>query len=511
MANRARSSSTPVSALLSAVVVLSLVSAPRGSAQADMSDLQLRRGQALYAEGRYRDALTAFVQAARADVPAITGPARIGVLQAALRVAEFDLARTTAVALLQERPSDPVVLSLYGDAMWSAGLFDEASQAYASAAVVNPDEARAHNGLARVLAARIRYAEALDHARTAVRLAPQEGDFSYTLGATFQRMGRYEEASTAFERFVILLPKREKDDRALLARSTITALRAYGKAVPNNIAGSADAVYVLPFRLSDEKILVGGRVNRGPEIEFVIDTGAELATMSRRAAERYGVTALAFTVSAGVGEIGLRGLQLGRIDSLDIGPLRVRNVPCIIKSPALANLPTSERESLSPLALGLSMAVDYQKRTITLARHLPADTARPDETMRLWMTRLATVRGMVGDEHPRSFVVDTGGQVISISVDTARALPTLPGVSRIALKVYGASGWDRDAYLQPGVNLAFNGLHFNMMSVVVLNLRAPSVLLGYDLGGIVGHQFLSRYHVSFDLEKAELRLRKGAS
>jgi len=61
------------------------------------------------------------------------------------------------------------------------------------------------------------------------------------------------------------------------------------------------------------------------------------------------------------------------------------------------------------------------------------------------------------------------------------------------------------------VNLAFNDIRFNMTSVVVLNLRAPSVLLGYELGGIVGHQFLSKYHVSFDLEKAELRLRKIAS
>jgi len=46
--------------------------------------------------------------------------------------------------------------------------------------------------------------------------------------------------------------------------------------------------------------------------------------------------------------------------------------------------------------------------------------------------------------------------------------------------------------------------------VVVLNLRAPSVLLGYELGGIVGHQFLSRYKVDIDLDRAELRLRKSS-
>ncbi len=507
MAVRSRS----LSALLSAVVALGLVGGLRGSAQSDTPDLQLQRGQASYREGRYAEALTAFLQAARADTPAIKGPAQIGVLQAALRVAEFDLAQATAVALRQERPSDAGILALYGDAMWSAGLFEEAGEAYTSAAAADPNEARAHNGLARVLAARIRYTEALDHALTAVRLAPQDGDFSHTVGAIYQRMGRYQEAATAFERFIASLPKGEKDDRAVFARSTVKVLRSYGKTVPNSIDGSPDAVYVLPFRLSNEKIIVGGRINRGTEIEFVIDTGSELATVSRRSAERQGVTPITMTVSAGVGEIGLRGLQIGRIDTLELGSLRVQHVPCIIKTPALVDLPTAERDSVSPLALGLSMAVDYKKRTVTLAQHLPADAARPDETMSLWLTRLATVRGLVGDSQARSFVVDTGGQVISISTDTARALPTMPGVARIALKVYGASGWDRDAYLLPGVDLAFNEIHFNKMSVVVLNLRAPSVLLGYELGGIVGHQFLSKYHVSFDLEKAELRLRKTAS
>jgi len=185
----------------------------------------------------------------------------------------------------------------------------------------------------------------------------------------------------------------------------------------------------------------------------------------------------------------------------------VKNVPCIIKSPALQDLPTPEGESFSPLAMGLSMSIDYDRRVLTLARRLP-DEGPADVTMGLWMNRLATVRGMVGDSHPRSFVVDTGGQVISISTDTARALPAVE-TRKIALKVYGASGWDRDAYLMPGVDLAFNDIQFRKLSVVVLNLRAPSVLLGYELGGIVGHQFLSRYHVSIDLDRAELRLKKS--
>ncbi len=55
----------------------------------------------------------------------------------------------------------------------------------------------------------------------------------------------------------------------------------------------------------------------------------------------------------------------------------------------------------------------------------------------------------------------------------------------------------------------FKDIQYRNYSVVVLNLRAPSVLLGYELGGIVGHQMLSRYRVSFDLERSVLRLNRN--
>ena len=60
-----------------------------------------------------------------------------------------------------------------------------------------------------------------------------------------------------------------------------------------------------------------------------------------------------------------------------------------------------------------------------------------------------------------------------------------------------------------GVNLAFRDITYNNFSVVVLNLRAPSVLLGFQLGGIVGHKFLSPYRVAMDLERSELRMTRA--
>ena len=119
------------------------------------------------------------------------------------------------------------------------------------------------------------------------------------------------------------------------------------------------------------------------------------------------------------------------------------------------------------------------------------------------------VRGLINDKRPTYFVVDTGGEVISISTATAEAHQLAQPQRKIALKVYGTSGWDRDAFLLPGVSLKFNEIDYKNFSVVVLNLRAPSVLLGFQVGGIVGHKFLSPYRVSLDLDRSELRMSKA--
>jgi hypothetical protein len=109
--------------------------------------------------------------------------------------------------------------------------------------------------------------------------------------------------------------------------------------------------------------------------------------------------------------------------------------------------------------------------------------------------------------HQANFVVDTGGEVISISQATAAALGRPQTGRKIALKVYGTSGWDDDAFLMPGVDLAFEQIQYRNFPVVVLNLDAPSALLGFQLGGIVGHKFLSKYRVAIDLERSVLRLK----
>jgi predicted aspartyl protease len=391
-------------------------------------------------------------------------------------------------------------VALHADALWSMGLFPEAETRYRDALTLDAAHPRAHHGLARAFTARRKLDRALEHAQLAIDRSPRDAEIHHTLAFIHDRQGRFDQAAASLATYASLLPHGE---RTLLARAQIRFLESFrGRTPLETDPSSATAIHKVPFRLVKDKIVVSGRVNGGRPIDFVLDTGAEMTVLGRRAAERARIPALGFTVSAGVGEAGLRGLQLARIDELEIGSYRVRNVPTIIKSPPLRGLPVREGESWSPPALGLSMIVDYQRRELTFGRTI---SERGEIEVPLYFYRLAMVRGLVNDREPASFVVDTGGEVISISTVMASALGP-SRIRRIPLKVYGSSGWDREAFLLPGLDLAFDRIRFDNFATVVLNLRAPSVLLGFELGGIVGHRFLKDYRVAIDLEAGLLRL-----
>jgi tetratricopeptide (TPR) repeat protein len=488
------------------VVAASLVIHADVTPTSQSSELQLQLAHEFFREGRYLDALDAYRNALNGGAPADGRAARVGVIQSSLRVAEFSTARSEAEALLAVSPKDPSALALHGDALWASGLFEEAEARYRDAVAAAPELARGLHGVARALAARSKLDEALTEAQAAIRHSPRDLEAHHTIGSIYERMRRFEDAAGSYDNYVNLLPNTDRSEKASWARAEVRFLRSFGERVPFEMEpGAADRTYTVDFRLVKDKIVVRAKVNKGSFQDFVVDTGAESTIISGPLAQKVGISPLTFTLSAGVGNAGLRGLQMARIDSLELGELKMRNVPCLIKDPPMRNLPVKEAESLSPLALGFSMVIDYRAKKLTFARRLEQEPA--DLELPLRMHRLATVRGMVDGRHTANFVVDTGGEVISISRATATAIQRPVPTPRIGLKVFGSSGWDRDAFLLPGVSLAFSTIKYDNFPVVVLNLNAPSALLGFELGGIVGHRFLSKYRVGIDLDRSVLRLK----
>ena len=466
--------------------------------------VQLQLAKLLFTDGRYLEAFTAFEQVKGHDDPRIKREALTGAVKSALRLGDFSHAHADGQLLARSSPKNGESLANYADALWAIGLFEDSEQKFQEALAIERDNGRALHGMARSLAARNKLNDALSTAQAALNKDARDAEFHHTVGSIYERMRRYEEAANAYSSYINLLPNKDRSAKAAWARAEVRFLRAFGSRPPLNIdAASSGKLHTVPFRVLNEKIVVKARVNKGPLMDMVLDTGSEQTVISRETAARMGIRPIVNILSAGVGDLGVRELELTRLDELEIGSLKVQNVPSIIKNPPLVGLPTREMESFSPLALGMSVIIDYDRQELIMGAELPNETA--DVELPLRMHRLAMVPGQV-QGGAASFILDTGGQVISISTDTASGLER-GEMRNIPLKVYGASGWDRDAFLMPGVNLNFTSkIEYKNLSVVVLNLRAPSVLLGFRLGGIVGYKFLSRYRVAINLDKSIVQL-----
>jgi tetratricopeptide (TPR) repeat protein len=490
----------PLACALAVPLILPLSAIRAQDAGSAAGVVQAQLGDLLLAEGRYADAADAYRRAMGDSDAEIASRAGVGLVTTELRQARFREAVTLAADLRRTHPGVAAVAAVQGDAFWAAGLFEEAEAGYAAAVQLDPAHARGRHGRARALAARGALEDALAEVQEALRLAPAEAEFHHTAGSVYERMHRFEEAAAALVSYVNLLPNRDRSEKAAWAKAEIRFLESFKGRKPFDVGESGEAVWTVPIRIDKDKVLVRGRVNGGSEADFILDTGAEQTVISRDIARRRGVVPITYMQSAGVGDVGLRGLQVGRLDTLQVGDLKVRNVPCLIKNPPLGGLPGREPESFSPLALGLSMRVDYARRQLIMARHLAPEPYQAELPLRLH--RLAMVRGRINGTHPATFVVDTGGELISISQSAAGQIEPDAAFRRIPLKVYGTSGWDKDAFLMPNVDLEFNSIRFNRIPVVVLNLQAPSALLGFELGGIVGHRFLSKYRVTIDLDRS---------
>ena len=462
-----------------------------------------QRGDQFFADARYPDAYEAYHRALEAGTPDVIAHARKGKIRAAIRLARFQIAHAEAETLKSSAENDPEAETMLADALWGEALFDEAEAAYQDAFKRYPQWARAQFGVARSLATHGQLHEALKVAQAAYATSPRDPELLVLIAELYERLYRYDDAAKILEEYVDGLPRRLRGDSEV-ASLKVKFLRAFKGRSPAAIDGNPTDVHTVPFTLRERKILVAAEVN-GRRVDFVIDTGADRTAITRDTSMRADVRPIADAMISGAGQPGLRQLSVARADSIQIGSLKVQNVPVSIRRTNMPGTANWQNDVFSPVPLGLSVIVDYERRELTLSRQIPDSPA--DFRLPLRLLRLAMVRGLLNDRHPAYFIVDTGGELVSISQDVMVQLDMRP-TRLIPIKVFGVAGIDPSAVLLPGVNLDFDAIEMNKYGVAVLNLRAPSVLLGFKVGGILGHKFLAGYRVALDITRAEMRLQK---
>jgi predicted aspartyl protease/Flp pilus assembly protein TadD len=492
----------PAAIVLAAAMMTGVTAGAQRRAPASEMQVKFQDADRAFADARYEDSYKQY-NVVMSNGGDLAVPALKGMIRSALRLSSFQIAHQEAEAL-RATTTDADAFTLYGDALWADGLFDEADNAYRAAREQFPDAPRARYGIARSLMSRGQLDEALKEGLVASTALPNDPEVLVMLAQLYERLFRFDDAMQVYERYVKLLPSRIRSNSEAAALK-VKLLKDFHGRKPVAMS-DGDRPHTVPFTIRENKVILSGLLN-GKKIDFVLDTGADQTAVTNDAADRAGLRTVVETLITGVGTPSLRKLAIGRADTLTIGDLTVHDVPVSIRRDNMPGSQPWQNETFAPAALGLSLVVDYGRHEVTLARTLPQEAAEVHLPLRLF--RLPLVRGLVNEKFPAYFVVDTGGEMLSISNTKATEL-AMPPTRKIRLKVWGVNGIDQEAFVMPGVNLSFDAIQYRNFGVAVLNLRAPSVLLGFQLGGILGHSFLSGYRVGMDTARGELRLQKAS-
>lgn len=435
-----------------------------------------------------------------------------------------------AARVIAEDPLSARAHSLLGAVILASGDFRRSIEEFRTALSLKDNDARAIAGLAMVDFYENRLDKSFLGLRRASFIDPNEPDFVFDLGQVASRIERYKEAADAYERFLAIAPRTDTDRRARI-RGLIDFLRYLGDQGSLYSPGGAGRTSLV-FEAGHVRPIMQVRVNGMKEpLRFVLDTGSGMSVMSEDTAKRLGIKAVARGgMARGVGGTGRFEIVYGFLDSMELGDVRVTNVPVYIRRFYSNGPPVDGYIGLSVISKYIA-TVDYGTRVFTLSRQRGGETEEvtggkritikddrertsnappaPGLEIPMRITSSGFLSGEVrleGIERPLNFIIDTGADisVIAESLFRMEYSENSPPIERIP--VYGSAGVAQNVatLLLPSVSL---GAHVrNGIRAAVLDLEPINETAGFDQMGILGANFLQHYRVVFDFQRSIVRL-----
>jgi len=477
------------------------------------ADKALRAGDYERAEQIYRELLAKNDH----DTDARLGLSRVLLKQRRLQDSFDHAARVLAVEPLSARAH-----ALLGAAVLASGDFRQSVEEFRTALSLNENEAIAIAGLAMVDYYENRIQPCVIGLRRAASIDPGEPDYVFNLGQAAARSERYKEAADAYERFLLIAPRTDEERRARI-RGLIDFLRYLGKQSSLYGLEGPDQT-VITFESPDDRPLIKIRVNGSKEyLRFVLDTGSGMSVLSEETARKIGVKPVAHGgLARAIGGGGRFEIVYGYLDSMDIGELRVTNVPVYIRHFFDEANPVDGYLGISALGRLLT-SVDYGTRKLSLIRKrnlevetaaaatlkaAKAEPARPGINFPVRTTASGFLSGEVlidGIGKPLNFIIDTGATISVLSERAAALEEARPFIQPGNMRVFGAAGVAENVKTAALPRVNIGSYSREKINAAVLDLDPVNETAGFLQSGILGGNFLRHYRVIFDFERGIVR------
>jgi tetratricopeptide (TPR) repeat protein len=453
--------------------------------------------------------------------------ARLGLSFALLKQRNIRDAYDHAARVLLTNPLSARAHALLGAAILAAGEFRLSVEEFKTALTLDPNEALAVAGLAMVDFYENRLSLAIPALRRAVNMNPDEPDFIFHLGQACARSEKYREAADAYERFLAVAPKTDTDRRERIL-GLIDFLRYLGRQgslyVPSGDRAS------VPFDSSDNRPILQVRVNGQKEpLRFVLDTGSGMSVISDETAKRLDIKPVARGGQArAVGGGGKFGIVYGFLNSLEMGKVKVENVPVYIRRFYDVHIPVDGYLGLSVVQKFLT-SLDYGTRRMSLVRQNQTEvidtwTAKRPEGIQglapvlpndlavevpLRTTSSGFLSGEVnleGFEKNVNFIIDTAASITVVSEKFSQEEQFFSLLQPSRMRVFGAAGVTEDVKLLQLPKLSIGPSKLEKINAAVLDMEPVNETAGFTQSGILGGNFLRHFRIYFDFARGAMRL-----
>ncbi|HWP44985.1 MAG TPA: aspartyl protease family protein [Blastocatellia bacterium] len=442
--------------------------------------------------------------------------ALLGLSLAHLKEQNFQECYNRASEALQLDPNNARAHALVGVALLRSGYIHSAMQALYRSFQNDSKEPLAYGAAAEIDYYEGRVRDARNKAIEAYHLDPNEPDYLLTLARSSSRLELYSEAADAYEQFLRVAPKSDKERRDRI-QGLIDFYRELAGLKVHEIDGPKYAE--VPFHLGrDRRPYIKLRVN-GHEALFVIDTGSGFTVISKESAKRFGVSEIARGgKSQGVGGDGKFDIVYGLMKDLQMGDIKVRSVPCFVR-PFYG---TKERppEERADGFIGLSILshfiteIDYKATVMRLDRSVeepPPIAAQPDVTVvpfRTTQNGLISIESEIDDMHRINAILDSGASSSVISQAAVDRLNMSDSIIKgQTVRVIGAAGISDNVKLLFIKNYRVADLQHKNMRALVLDFDAINETSGFEQSGILGGDFLRNFRVTIDFARARVAFR----
>jgi hypothetical protein len=234
-------------------------------------------------------------------------------------------------------------------------------------------------------------------------------------------------------------------------------------------------------------LLLKVRIDSGPVLRLLLDSGAQFIVLDKAAAAKSGHTSGSELDLIGVGKPP-KSARMAKADSVRIGDLVFHDCDVIIADGKLLD----GIDGVIPLSLfsGFLVRLDIPRRTLDLRPYPPDGRVDDGNLTHVRASNdLLFLKAVLNDSQEGYILLDTGAFFSAISENTARAL-NYPELFASSVPLQGGVGATEGKMLSSGVRFRFGSRLVEASPVVVVCLDELELHHRMEVAGIVGYPAL---------------------